>query len=284
MQIKWRRVVSLSLLLLGLVLACTGVILYVAPQGRVAYWSDWHLLGLDKGQYGAIHTVGGFAFLLLSGLHTWYNWKPILNYLRRTSRALRGWNPELAVATTLVAVITVGAGLSLPPFAQMMALGDAATGWWEAREGTPPWGHAELSSLSSVAGKLGLEPAVAVAALDAAGWEVADPELSLLEISRHNDRSPAALYQVLVERAPSPQAGGDHAARPQVPRQPAGLGRRSLADHCQAEGLDLQRSLTLLAKRGLQARPDQTLKQVAAELGMTPADLAALLGEGADEP
>jgi hypothetical protein len=201
---RWRRVVSLALLLLASVLTYTGVVLYIAPQGRIAFWTDWHFLGLDKEQLSAIHTVSSFVFVLLGWLHTWFNWKPILAYLRGKASGLRALTPELGVATLLVLVVVVGAGLSLPPFAQVVAGGEAMKAWWEDREGSPPFGHAELSSLSKMARRLGLDPQVAVEALEDEGVEVLGTADTLAEIAAANDSSPAALYRLLEERASAP--------------------------------------------------------------------------------
>ena len=49
---KWRSMVSLYLLIAGIALFISGVVLYIAPSGRVANFMDWHFVGLDKGQWG----------------------------------------------------------------------------------------------------------------------------------------------------------------------------------------------------------------------------------------
>jgi hypothetical protein len=35
-----------------LIMTYTGIMLFLCPHGRVAYWSDWHFFGLSKNQYG----------------------------------------------------------------------------------------------------------------------------------------------------------------------------------------------------------------------------------------
>ncbi len=279
-RLKWRRVVSLSLLLLAAVLTYTGFVLYIAPQGRIAYWSDWHFLGLDKDQLGAIHTSSAFAFALLGWLHTLYNWKAIVRYLKNASQQLRVTTPEVIVTSALVAVIVAGSGLSLPPFAQVMETGEAIKAWWEEREGSPPYGHAELASLATVADKLGLETEAALEALRDAGWTVDDVELSLLHVSRDNEGSPADIYRLLAA------AGGDteSAAIQAVAHHPSGLGKRSLASHCETEGIEIDQALERLAALGVKPSPDSTLKVLAAELGTTPAALADVLQEPASTP
>jgi hypothetical protein len=42
-KINIRRIKSLTALLSFILLTITVVVLYIEPQGRVAYWADWHL-------------------------------------------------------------------------------------------------------------------------------------------------------------------------------------------------------------------------------------------------
>jgi len=44
-------------------MAVTSLILFIVPQGRVAYWADWRLLGLSKTDWGNIHINLGLLFL-----------------------------------------------------------------------------------------------------------------------------------------------------------------------------------------------------------------------------
>ena len=67
----------------------TSIILYLMPQGRVAYWADWRLLGLSKEQWGALHLNMGVLFILSLLLHLYYNWQPLLNYLKNTRKQRR---------------------------------------------------------------------------------------------------------------------------------------------------------------------------------------------------
>ena len=47
---KVRRLVSFTALTSFVLLALTGIMLFLSPQGRVAYWSGWRLLGLSREQ------------------------------------------------------------------------------------------------------------------------------------------------------------------------------------------------------------------------------------------
>ena len=83
-----RKIVSLTALTSFLLTIVTSVVLYIAPQGRIAYWSDWHLLGLTKTQWGNLHINLGTLFLIALCVHIYYNWKPITAYLSKARKVV----------------------------------------------------------------------------------------------------------------------------------------------------------------------------------------------------
>jgi len=68
-----RAFVSLLSLVSFILLGLTGIILYIQPHGRVAYWTKWSFLGLEKDQWGNIHIFSGLLFLMAGGFHFYYN-------------------------------------------------------------------------------------------------------------------------------------------------------------------------------------------------------------------
>ena len=80
---KWhfRGLTSLFTTVGFLVMAATGLVAYITPQGRIAYWNDWHLLGLSKTQWGNIHIISSILFVIAGSFHIYFNWKALLNYL-----------------------------------------------------------------------------------------------------------------------------------------------------------------------------------------------------------
>ena len=81
-----KKVTSLSLGFSFLIMSYTGVILYIAPHGRIAKWIDWHFLGLDKTQYQELHITSMVTFLVFGILHIYYNWKPIISYMKDSTK------------------------------------------------------------------------------------------------------------------------------------------------------------------------------------------------------
>lgn len=60
-----KKTVSLTLGLSFLVMAYTGIMLFLTPKGKIAHWTDWHLLGLTKTQYTDLHITSMFLFLAM---------------------------------------------------------------------------------------------------------------------------------------------------------------------------------------------------------------------------
>lgn len=86
---KIRRITALMAFLSFLVMVFTSIILYIEPQGRVAYWANWSLFGLTKPQWDSIHINVGFLFLASLFLHIYYNWKVIVAYLKNKAKELK---------------------------------------------------------------------------------------------------------------------------------------------------------------------------------------------------
>lgn len=77
-----RKITSLTLGFSFLIMTYTGIMLFIAPQGKIAHWSNWELLGLSKTQYGDIHITSMFVMIIFGVLHIYYNWKAIVSYLK----------------------------------------------------------------------------------------------------------------------------------------------------------------------------------------------------------
>jgi len=128
---QWRAYVSLFLFFAGVLLAFSGVILYIAPSGRIAKTIEWRPLWLDKDQWETLHTILGFVALFFSYLHIKYNWRPIVSYFRRKLGDVMKLRKELAVATLTTLALVVSSVYYLPPVKQIMDLGESFNDFWE---------------------------------------------------------------------------------------------------------------------------------------------------------
>ena len=183
-----------------LVLLLTGAVLYVEPHGRIAFWTDWRLWGLGKEQWDGIHIVISVVFLMASIGHIYLNWGVLVRFLTgRLRQGVRHWR-ELGLASAVVILFAVGAAAGWPPFQWLLDLNTAAkTSWVEAREAKPPYGHAELSTIAELCGRLGIDADIAVGKLQKHGFRVDSSQQTLLEVAGASGSSPHLVFRVIGE-------------------------------------------------------------------------------------
>ncbi len=97
------------------VLLISGIVLFIAPSGRIANTTQWALLWLDKGAWVNLHNV--FAILFVAGLvwHLVFNWKPLSNYVVRRATHHLNLKREMLVALAVILILVVLAAQELPP-------------------------------------------------------------------------------------------------------------------------------------------------------------------------
>lgn len=264
----FRKITSLTALLSFLVTLITSVILYIVPEGRVAYWADWHLLGMTKTQWGDVHTTVGTLFLLALLLHIWLNWKPLMNYMKNRAREMVVMTGPMIVSFLLVVMVVAGTLIGLPPMSTLLDYGAQIKEQATETYGNPPYGHAETSPLKKFCGFLGLDVNMAVAALHEAGFDPSINENSLIkDIARSRGVSPQHVYDIIRVG----QGGDPFAMMPAQP--PEGTGKLTVAAVCKTYGLEPEAVLARLKAAGIDAAPESTFKSLAGEHDMSPRDV-----------
>ncbi|MCX5876339.1 MAG: DUF4405 domain-containing protein [Deltaproteobacteria bacterium] len=262
-----RKITSLTALVSFLLEMLTSVILYIVPQGRVAYWSGWRLWGLSKTQWGSLHVNLGLLFLIAICLHTYYNWNPIIAYLKNRAAELRIFTTDFTVALILCLVFSLGTYWELVPFSTIISIGDQIKESAAKKYGEPPYGHAELSSLATFSKKVELDLDASLTRLAAAKIRITDPGQSIAEIAKMNNLTPKAVYQAMLE----PEQPGQRKNLPANP--PGGFGKKPLADICQEYQLDMPAILQGFADRKITATPAMSIKEIAAANNTSPMDI-----------
>ncbi|NOZ73286.1 MAG: DUF4405 domain-containing protein [Chloroflexi bacterium] len=130
--IKWRNLASFFLTTSGIIILVSGVILYIAPPGHYAHAVDWRILGLDKGQWEALHTLFSYAAVLFAIIHIVVNWKILVNYLWDRAKHAYRLKREFIIAILLTLLIGVGTIENWPPFSTVMDWGETLSSAWEA--------------------------------------------------------------------------------------------------------------------------------------------------------
>jgi len=270
-----RKVVSLSSFLSFLGLFLTVVILYIRPEGRVAYWSDWHLWGLTKVKWEGIHINLGFLFIISSIFHIYLNWKAILAYLKNKAKKLAIFTPAFSVSVLVTLFVAGGTYFSLPPMQQILDLNDYLKVSQAEKYGYPPYGHAEISSLTTFCRRMDLDVDAALRDLQGHGLKIASKAESLKDIAKANYITPQQVYDIIRKA----QANGNPLlALPPTP--PEGTGKIKLAQLCRQYDVPLEMAIEKFSNKGIQASGDATIKQIANNAGLHPADLYDLLRQG----
>jgi hypothetical protein len=258
-RFHWRAFVTLYVTLSFLLLAASGIVLYVAPPGRVANWSRWTLGALDRSGWQALHTVFALLFVLAGAFHLWF-------YVRtRLAEGVRR-RRELALAAAAVLVVAGLTLADLPPFGSVVDLGERAKEAWSSGGGEPPVPHAELLTLERLAATTQIPLDRVLANLDAAGVKGARPEVTIAALASTHGLTPQQVWEELKGREKPKEilAGG-------------GYGSKTVGEVCEQLEVPLDEGLARLRARGIEASAGTAMKDLAERLGKRPHDLVEIL-------
>ncbi|MCG6912271.1 MAG: DUF4405 domain-containing protein [Deltaproteobacteria bacterium] len=274
---RWngRAFTSLCSLVSFILLCVTGIVLYLEPQGRVAYWIEWQFLSLEKDQWGNIHIYAGLLFLIAGGFHIYYNWKPLIKYVSgRIESALR-YKRELAVGCTVFVWIVVSGIWSLPPLVYVTDLGGAIKdAWVTSPELEPPFGHAELVSLKTFCLKQRIPLDQAVLELRNAGFTVDSPRNTVAQIAASKQTSGMGVYAVIkkLEANPAAMQPGERWTAEKVEEAFAGtgLGNKTIGQLIKEMKLDKIKVYQRLSAIDIEVQEGDTLRGLAEKNNTTP--------------
>ena len=264
-----------------LVLTVTGVILYIVPHGRIAFWTHWSLLGLEKEQWAGVHMMFGGIFIATGVLHLYYNWKPFKQYLAERMEGHIRVKRELVLSVALTVLVIALSVLDLPPASWVFNWNaQIKRAWVTSPELEPPYGHAEESSLAGLAKRMDLDLPAAMAALEAEGVRFDSERDSLERIARANGTTPMAIYAIMQRFASAPGRVVLTGLTPldvETRYAGSGLGRKSLGELLEQLGLDRTTALRRLREANISAEPQDNVRQLAEQHGDTPIELLKIM-------
>jgi hypothetical protein len=263
-RIHKRGLTSFFTLFGFLIMSVTGLVLYVVPEGRVAYWTVWEFAGLTKTDWGNIHILSSILFIVAGGFHTYFNWKPLMNYFKDRARKGVKLRRELAIASVLSVWVIVSSIWAFPPLSYLLDFNEWVKETWVVQdEYEPPFGHAEMLSLKVFTKKMDIDLGKAVEELKANGVMFDSAEETLEDIAGNNDVSPMNLYLLIKKFEPAPEPEKLDAYTPEsieVEFSGTGFGNKTIASICERLGLDTTTAITRLTVSGVPANLEQTVK------------------------
>ena len=273
-----KKITSLTLGLSFLVMSYTGTMLFLCPKGKIAYWSDWTLLGLSKEQYGDLHITSMFIFLLFGILHIYYNWHPIVSYLKDKTQKISFTTKELLIALAINAAFIFGTLFAIPPVQTIIDINSDIEQYWENRYGTPPYGHAEESKLKVFVRKVGVDLEGAKKTLISKGISFNESD-TLKDIAKMNNISPNDIYQILKKAKKVNKSSVKSTKKSSGTNDvPPMLGRKTLQELSQLDVINLEKTLKLLMQKGISDASKQSrMKDIADELDMRPIEVFEII-------
>jgi len=266
-KIVIKKIISLTLAFSFLVMSITGIMLYIVPKGKIAYWANWEMLGLTKQQYGNIHITSMILFLVVTIWHIYYNWKPLLSYLKNSTKQITLFKKELLIALTLNVLFVGGTLMGIQPFQSVLDINDGIKTYWEEQYGSPPYGHAEESSLQSFSQRIRVNSPKALELLKSKGIVVESTSQTLLQIAEKNGISPKDIYNAI--KAKGDTTTGKSSTNAGI----SSLGRRTLQELANMDKINLEKSLLFLQGKGFDATAQSRMRKAANALGITPYEL-----------
>ena len=277
-----RAFISLNMTISFIVLIISSVILYIVPPGRDANWTHWKLWGLDKDQWGALHTVGGLAFVIFGILHLiLYNWKVFWNYIVSRIRKNLNKKAELAAAIILNVLIVIVCVLNWFPSSTIMSWGSSIKNGWVTTSQRAPYGHAENDTIEVISKRLDFDLAEAVRILGEKDLKV-DPGQTVLVNAERNKMTPAEFFEVLSSLLPAAAAtsggGRDQGLVSSTAGEGAatglqgggGWGRKTVKMVCDELGIEPAVAIEKLKAKGIEAEPGNNLRELGNKAGLTP--------------
>ncbi|MCK5087541.1 MAG: DUF4405 domain-containing protein [Melioribacteraceae bacterium] len=272
-KINWRAFISVYMGFSFIIMVISGLILYISPPGRIAHWSYWALFGLTKDEWQAVHTIFTFLFIAAGILHLIYNWKPLLNYLRRRTQGSVKIRKEMMLASLVSILIFVGAYIGVPPFGTVMDIGEEITDSWSNEENEPPIPHAERLTIAEFAKAIDMSTNKLEKILTENGYSVKDTLRTMEELAAEYNVRPNEIYNIVKLPANKnvQSAGGIYQAG-------SGFGRKKLSEIFSVNNISWDEGLEILKINGIKVESDGKVKDIAEKNNLIPSDIIKALG------
>ena len=195
---RYRSFISSSVALSFLVATISGIGLFLRPEGSLARWVNWSLLGADKKQWEALHTAAVALFALLAVVHLWQNRRPLLAHLRRpVAPAAFHARLEPIAAVVLVGVVVVSAMSGWQPLASLTSLRSSIKDGRFAVRTSPPVLDADRLSVKDACTKAALTPETGRANAQARGVVIHDTSKTLATVAKEQGLTPEEVFEAL---------------------------------------------------------------------------------------
>jgi len=121
---KTKAFVSFAILWAFIILALSGMVLYISPSGSIARETNWNLIALSRDSWRGIHVIFCSIFIIFVLIHIFFNWKVLISYLKNKISDGIHCKKELIFSLILIVIILFFAIAHFPPFWNLFKLRD----------------------------------------------------------------------------------------------------------------------------------------------------------------
>ena len=201
--------VSFTLALSFVMSSVSGVLLYLRPEGSLAAWTGWSILGLDKKQWEGMHSVSVLIFLLSSIFHIVYNWKVFVSYFRNKKKGrifadFFSSVREFSAAVLLVGIIFSGFLTGWSPFQWITNLRSEFKDGFPSVAVQPPAPDADKMTMAEISALLGVQKDRFLDAVFRSGIRMEGLEQTLTDVSLKNNLTPEEIFSRLKTKLAQP--------------------------------------------------------------------------------
>lgn len=278
-----KKITSMTMLWSLIILILNSVVLYVVPEGRVSHWAVWQFLGLTKEDWSAQHTTVGFLFLFAGLLHIYYNWKPILAYMKNKAQRVNVFTGASSVGLALTIIFVVGTYFNVPPMSTIMDISEHFKSTATVKYGEPPYGQAQSSSLQMFTERVNLDLQKSIELLEAAGISVSGEKETLSDIGKRSGKTPQQIYEIIqsaTRQMSEPSAEHSNNQETSMILPISGMGKKTITQMCSEIGVDdCDQVIKKLEEKGIKVEAGEKIKDAAAAHGLDPMQIYEAMTE-----
>ena len=268
-KFNWRAFTSLYITLSFIIMILSGMILFLAPPGRIANWTDLTILHLTKAQWQAIHTIFTFLFIIASAFHIYFNWKPFTAYLKTKLNKKIRIRRELILSAILTLIIFFLVLINVPPFKMVMDIGENLSNSWSIEKTEPPIPHAELMPLDEFSQTVQIPLEEIITKLKDSEINVSHEKIIIKDLANQNNMSPQELYAIIINN------NTNNLVIPKL--QGAGYGRMTLQEFCNKNQIRIEDAIIKLNANGIEVSVNSEIRTIAKEKGVRPIELIKII-------
>ncbi len=252
-----KKTTSLIMLWSMMLMSYTGIMLYIAPHGRIAHWIDWSLFGWTKDQFGEVHTTFMVLFLIATIFHIYYNWKLLTNYMKNKVKSFVFFTSDMIIALTITSVFLFGTLYQISPFSTFVNFGENIKESWAKKKDEPPYGHAEESTLEDFCSKMNYDLQKVIKTLEDNKLHSTQEDTIKFIATKYNITT-VKLYSIITKPFGA-----------ETTNKITGLGRKNFQQISKELNIPLDIFLKKLEKKGIKATKNDKFKSTIEKQGFS---------------